>query len=147
VAVLERGILSNPIDNRGGALRVSSSAQENFHRQLNRCIGFSKASPDYMHMFLMHLMFRWNVGRRRAASLEHDWVTFDLQLVHEAFHWTKVVQKHEMAMQLWGKPWLLPDQPTAVEEFGLYHPNVTLDQRLTAATSILPISSVTAALG
>ncbi len=140
-AIRNDRICSNPINNTSDVLRVSSSAQENYHRQINRATASIKLSQDGMHALLQHFNFRWNVARRRQHYLEYNYVTYNIRLVHQAFTSCKLVAGHDNAMAIWNnKPWLLPDVPSYTEDFGLIHPHVTMSQKISETMTELPLT-------
>ena len=141
--IQNKRILSNPIthSNQHSIARVSSSAQENYHRQINKVTTNAKFGQQRMHYFLQHFNHRWNVSRRRQCHQEHNFVTYNNSIVDESFTITKAVSGYECAIQLWdNKTWILPDRPLVDEKFGLQHDHVTATERLNKALTELPIS-------
>ena len=119
---------------------MASSPLENYHRQLNRLSRLIHGSENSMHAFLMLLMFRWNVDRRRKLKLERDWRTYDLALVNDAYQASvRAINRAETA-KLWGGEFALPQQLATTEHFGIFHPHVTLSQRMAAAEGHMPFS-------
>jgi hypothetical protein len=142
--VLVNRICSNPL-NTNAPVCISSSPLENYHRQLNRLARFVRCTEDTLHSFLMQLMFRWNVDRRRTPKagkkpLEPNWRTYDLVLVDAAFQSAVRAHGQEKAAALWGVRAVLPPEPVNREYFGLRHPHITLSERITKADFRLPFA-------
>jgi len=143
-AIVNNRICSNPLSvslaSNNVVPTVSSSAQENYHRQLNRLTQLVKVSEEFMHYFLLHYMFKWNVDRRRQASLEYDWHTYDLLLVNEAYG--QFVRVNGRYSPIWKQPFSLPRISSNPEHFGVLHDHVTLSERIVSASDTLPFSAV-----
>jgi hypothetical protein len=113
-AIVSRRICSHPAADSGSTVRMSSSALENYHKQLNKLLRIARCSEESMHGFLLQFMLRWNIDRRRAAELEFDWRIHDLQLLHRSFQaCVRVISKPD-AVALWhGHGFELPPQQMA----------------------------------
>ena len=133
-------ILSHPRSNDPSTHNMASSMLENYHKHLNRLMKVVKFSKPAMHCFLGEYMFRWNVDRRRAHGLEHDWVIYDFHLLHESYTACERVLTREVTLKVWpGKRrFCLPEQLVLKEEFGLDHANVSLEARMQLASSSFP---------
>jgi len=143
--ILNHRILSNPesllsTDPQG---RMSSSAQENYHKHLNRLSRFIKMKQSMIHCFLMHMMFVWNIDRLIAAGLEHNWFSYNHQLVAAAFDSTVKVLGRNYAESLWpnGNGFYLYRPLVLPEHFGLKHNNVTENEQIRAVTSHFPFNT------
>ena len=134
--IVNKRICSNPYAASTPMKTVSSSFQENYHRQLNRLIKIIKMSEETMHCFLLHHMYHWNIARRRAAKLEYDWHTSDLDLVQAAFE--AVVRVTGRSKTGWNESYSPPQQIPVIEHFGILHPHVTLTEKLKKASDKLP---------
>ena len=136
-------ILSHPRpDDSTTAGKMSSSMLENYHRHLNRLLKVVKFSKEGMHSFLGEFMFRWNTDRRRAAGREHDWVIYDMPLLHASYTACERVLTREVAAESWpGGAYRLPEPLQLDEYFGLVHPNVSLEARMKLASSSFPLSA------
>jgi hypothetical protein len=148
--IQSRRILSNPIDNEGGPLKIASSAQENYHRQLNRVTRFQRCSAQFVHLFLQHFNFRWNASRLRdpTTNEQHDWITFDIRLVHEGHSMAKLVHGEDVANSMYyNRPWLLPPRPAVSEHFGTQHQHVTLATKLPSANLNISEAQIDTILG
>ena len=134
--IINKRICSNPRASSTAMPTVSSSFQENYHRQLNRRIKVVKMGEDTMHGFLLHHMYRWNIARRRKAQKEHDWHTYDLDLVHEAFD--AVVRVRGRSSTGWEHDYTPPIPIKVVEHFGILHDHVTLTDKMNKASDTFP---------
>ena len=136
--VFNHRVCSHPVGETS-IKRVSSSALENFHRQLNRLFRLVRCSEKTTHAFLMQFMFVWNVDRRRAAKSEVDWKVYDFMLLQTAYEATLAVHSTETA-SMWKGGFKVPPALTTQEQFGANHHHVTLQERLAAADHNLPFS-------
>ena len=139
--ILQHRLCSHPRTDLGARFTMASSQLESYHAQLNRTVrSIAKTNETCMHHIIMQYLFRWNVDRRRQAKLEHDWHTYDLPLVDNAFQACVSVIGTPDTVQMWGRTFTLPRALSTVEHFGLHHPHVSLTNKMVASHVFLPFS-------
>ncbi len=125
--IIQHRVLSNPADNRTGIIRMSTSPQENYNKQIHRITKGIRVTTRLMDAILGQHKDQWNTDEDRKLKLVHNYVTYDVQLVSSTYYAAAAVLSTDDVKRIWPKPWLVSTEPVT-EQFGCFHQHVTNEQ-------------------